>query len=438
MATAYLDTNSGIAGDMMLSALVDAGLDPDQLQSKIDSLGLPELKLVFRETQRHCFRALHLDVQTPPEHAHRHLSEIQSLIANSALNDREKHLANRLFQNLARAEAKVHGSTMEEVHFHEVGAVDSIVDIVGTAVGICSLNIDRVIASPTPTGCGQIKIAHGIVSVPAPATAELLRGIPIRESHIESELTTPTGAAILATLADGFGPVPDMQISRIGYGAGTKDFAEQANILRILVGEPVASSGDRVTVLETNLDDVSGEQIGFAVEQIWQAGALDVFTTPIAMKKNRPASMLSVICHPERRISIEDCMFTHCGTLGIRRTIMDRSTLERQSISVQTGFGNVRVKIAWSAQHPLVKQFAPEYEDCRQCAIQHGTTISAVYREAIRLAETEARTRSNPQEAGDMPLYTSESGRQSQPTASQHEHSAHDHSHDHGHDHHHH
>ena len=245
MVLAYLDTTSGIAGDMTLAALVDAGADREYIAKQVLSLGLPEVELEFSETLRHCFRALRLDVRHPPEHAHRHLSDIEAMIDASELEAREREVACRLFRRLGQAEAKVHGTTLEQVHFHEVGAVDSIVDIVGTSVAICNLGIDRIMASPTPTGCGTITIAHGQVSVPAPATAELLRGVPIRSSKVEAELTTPTGAAILATLVDGFGPLPDMQLERIGYGAGHRDLPEQANLLRVLIGSPLIESSGR-------------------------------------------------------------------------------------------------------------------------------------------------------------------------------------------------
>jgi len=222
MAIAYLDTLSGIAGDMTLAAFVDAGADRNYLQRQIDSLGLPQVVLDFSETHRGDFRALRLDVRFPAEHVHRRLKDIEAMIRNSQLSERERDMAIRMFRRLGAAEAKVHGKSIEEVHFHEVGAVDSIVDICGIAVAIAQLDIERLFASATPTGCGTVRIAHGVVSIPAPATAELLKGVPIRNSQVEAELTTPTGATVLATLVDGFGSLPDMQIERIGYGADTK------------------------------------------------------------------------------------------------------------------------------------------------------------------------------------------------------------------------
>lgn len=237
MKIAYLDTASGIAGDMTLAALVDAGASQEYLQKQINSLGVPSIELQFSETHRGGFRALRLDIKHPAEHEHRNLQQIERLIDSSNLTDRERDLALRIFRRLGQAEARVHGMPLEQVHFHEVGAIDSIVDIIGVAIAISQLGIERLFASPTPTGTGFVTIAHGTVSVPAPATAELLKGIPIRSSKIEAELTTPTGAAILASLVDDFGPLPAMKLSSIGYGAGHKDFPTQANLLRVMIGD---------------------------------------------------------------------------------------------------------------------------------------------------------------------------------------------------------
>src|SRR3954447_1233490 len=242
MPIAYLDCASGISGDMTLGALVDAGADLAAIQSGIDSLGLPSCRLIRSEVKKQGFRATQITVEHEPEHKHRHLHHITAMIEGSSLSERAKTLAKRIFQKLAEAEAKVHGSTIEKVHFHEVGAVDSIADIVGAAIGFDLLGIDRIIFSPIPTGHGFVEIAHGRCSIPAPATGELLRGIPLATLDVEGELTTPTGAAIVAALADGFGPLPAMTVDRIGYGAGQKDFP-QANILRLLVGEVASATG---------------------------------------------------------------------------------------------------------------------------------------------------------------------------------------------------
>ncbi len=317
MRLAYLDTLSGVSGDMTLAALVDAGADGSRIEAGLRTLGLPELQLQFSQTMRGGFRAQRLDVVHPPEHAHRHLSDISAMIDGSGISTRAKSLAKRIFTRLGEAEAKVHGTSLAAVHFHEVGAVDSIADIVGIAIALDELQIERLVAGPPPTGTGTVRIAHGLVSVPAPATAELLRGIPLRASQVEAELTTPTGAAVLAALCDGFGPLPSMNIERIGYGAGHRDLVEQANLLRIFVGTDGVEVGhDEVTVLETNIDDATGEQLGFAIERLWDAGALEVYTTAVAMKKNRPGVLLTVLCPPAFRERIEDLIFMHTGSLG--------------------------------------------------------------------------------------------------------------------------
>src|SRR5690349_50924 len=284
MRIAYLDCASGISGDMTLGALVDAGADLAAIQSGIDSLGLPSCRLVGSEANKQGFRATQITVEHEPEHKHRHLHHITAMIDGSTLTARQKELATRIFRKLAEAEAKVHGSTIEKVHFHEVGAVDSIADIVGAAIGFDLLRVERIICSPIPTGHGFVQIAHGRCSIPAPATGELLRGIPLAALDVEGELTTPTGAAIVAALADDFGPLAAMTVDRIGYGAGQKDFP-QPNILRLLIGESasngctVASSTmsgsshqptpphiEAIALLETNLDNATGESIAHAID----------------------------------------------------------------------------------------------------------------------------------------------------------------------------
>jgi uncharacterized protein (TIGR00299 family) protein len=310
------------------------------------------------------------------------------MIDAGKLQNRSKELARRIFTRLAEAEAKVHGIEIEKVHFHEVGAADSIADIVGTAVGWDFLGIERLVASPVPTGMGKIHIAHGECSIPAPATAELLRGIPLAESNSQGELTTPTGAAILATLADSFGPLPAMKIEQIGYGAGHKDFTHRPNILRLLIGEAVETStdgADQVCVLETNLDDTPGELIGYCIERLWQCGALDVFTTAIQMKKNRPGVMLTILCRPAEATAFEEILFRETTTLGVRRSIVSRTTLRRQSHMVTTPWGEVEGKIAWLRNGQ--SRFAPEYESCRRIAEEQHVPLREVYEAATKAFE---------------------------------------------------
>lgn len=381
MKIAYLDCLSGISGDMTLGALVDVGVPLEAMQTGIDSLGLPSCELVAEEVHRKGFRATKVHVHHEPEHAHRHLHHITDMIDASSITESQKDLAKRIFTRLGEAEAHVHGTTIRKVHFHEVGAVDSIADIVGAAIGWDLLAVDRIVCAPVPTGYGTITIAHGRTSVPAPATAELLKGIPLASSPIEAELTTPTGAAIVATLADDFGTLPAMTIDQIGCGAGDRDFAEQANILKLMVGQAAGTGGnDQVCVLETNLDDVSGEVIAHCTEQLLQAGALDVFTTSIQMKKNRPGTLLSLLCEPLKRLELEAILFRETGTLGIRRHLVQRTTLERQIQSVETQWGSVAGKLATLPDGQ--RFFAPEYEACRAIANERKVAVREVYQAA--------------------------------------------------------
>ncbi len=382
MKIAYLDCLSGISGDMMLGALLDAGVELAPIQEGISSLGLANCRLVARQVQRKGFRATKLDVEHEPEHAHRHLHHIVAMIDGSCLTDDQKALARRIFQRLAEAEAHVHGTTVAKVHFHEVGAVDSIADIVGAAIGITGLQVDRWVSSPIPTGHGSVKIAHGRVSIPAPATAELLRGIPLAACPIEAELTTPTGAAIVATVADDFGPLPAMRIERIGYGAGTRELADQPNLARLFVGRTDAAvAHDQVWVLETNLDDASGEVLGHTSQLLLEAGALDVYTTAIQMKKNRPGVKLSVLCSADQRLALESIVFRETTALGIRRWVADRSKLVRRGVTVATAWGRIAGKVAeWGEQ----ERFSPEYESCSQVAAEQKVPLADVYQAAQR------------------------------------------------------
>ena len=315
----------------MLAALIDAGVPLEKINEAIGSLGLPGCRLTAREVRKLGVRATQATVEYEHEHAHRGLGQILAMIDAGRLSARQKDIARRIFTRLGEAEAKVHGVPVEKIHFHEVGAADSIANVVGTAVGWDLLAAERLVASPIPTGGGRIRIAHGEFSVPAPATAELLRGVPLAESAIEAELTTPTGAAIVTTLAERFGPAPAMTLERIGVGAGCRDLPQQANVLRLLVGEAAeeAAAADQVCVLETNLDNVSGELVGYCIERLWDAAALDVYTTPIAMKKNRPGVKLTVLCRPADAAGVEAVLFRETPTLGVRRWLADRRVLPR-------------------------------------------------------------------------------------------------------------
>ncbi|NLS96359.1 MAG: nickel pincer cofactor biosynthesis protein LarC [Planctomycetaceae bacterium] len=378
MKTAYFDCLSGISGDMTLGALVDAGVPLEDLNVAIESLGLPGCHLAAAEVKKNGFRALQVTVLYQEEHAHRHLSHILKMIEGSALNDRQKDMAARVFRRLAEAEAKVHGTTIEKVHFHEVGAADSIADIVGAAVGLDLLGVERIAASPVPTGCGTVRIAHGLCSVPAPATAELLAGIPLAECSIPKEMTTPTGAAILATLADRFGPLPAMRIEKIGYGAGQRELEQQPNILRLLIGETeLREASPAIWILEVNLDDMPGEQIAYCTERLWDAGVLDVYTTAIQMKKNRPAVKLTVLCSADRIEDAEKTLLRETTTLGIRRWQAQRTVLDRTAHTVETPLGSVAGKVGRLPDGSL--RFAPEYEACRQVAQRENVPLREVF-----------------------------------------------------------
>lgn len=383
MKVAYLECSTGISGDMTLGALLDAGVDQAAIQRAIQSLNLPGVELQVSEVMKSCFRATHIRVLHPEQHAHRHYSDIVEILNNATeLTASQRSLAQEIFLAVAQAEAQVHGTDVDQIHFHEVGAIDSIVDIVGVAVGFDLLGCDQIICSPVPTGRGQVRIDHGICTVPTPGTAELLKGIPLADVPIDAELTTPTGAAIVKTLVDRFGALPPMTISQIGYGAGTMDFASRANLLRLFVGDIPANTGtEEICLLETNLDDVTGEVIGYTRELLMNAGAKDVYTIPIQMKKNRPAVILSVLCDPGDRELFEEIIYRETETLGIRRHTLWRSMQRRQEHTVVTEFGPVLGKVSW--QRNGMTSFSPEFEDCRRIACQTSRPLREIYRAAL-------------------------------------------------------
>lgn len=373
----YFDCFSGISGDMTLGAVVDAGVDPKAIQSAVASLGLP-CEVTFETVRRAGFRATHAKVIAPPEQVHRYLHHIEAMIDRSTLTSHQKDLAKRIFQRLGEAEATAHGMDIKRVHFHEVGAVDSIVDIVGAAVGLDLLGLDRFESSPIPPGRGSVTAAHGRMSIPAPGTAELLKGVPLAESNVEMELTTPTGAAIVTTVAERFGPLPAMTIASIGLGAGTRDLPGQANLLRLFVGTvDLPADADRIWVLETNLDDLPGEVVGYTTEQLMKAGALDAFLTPIQMKKNRPGVMITVLCDEPLIADMEEILFRETTTLGVRRYPVSRHKLKRQATEVETRFGVVRGKLGWIEGRPPA--FSPEHDDCARIASAQGVSLREVH-----------------------------------------------------------
>lgn len=389
MRVGYFDCFSGISGDMTLGALVDAGVDGRAIQEAVASLGLPG-EVSFETVRRGGFRATYARVVTPHEHAHRHWRHIEEIIERGKLTPKQKDFATRIFLKLGEAEARVHGVDLSKIHFHEVGAVDSIIDIIGSAVGLDLLGVDRFEAGPVPPGRGSIHAAHGRMPLPAPATAEILKGIPLAESPIEMEMTTPTGAAILATVAERFGPLPALTVDAIGLGAGTRETPEQANILRLFVGTvELPSSHDRVWMLETNLDDLPGEVVGHAMVKLMEAGALDAFVTPIQMKKNRPGVMISALCDDAKIPGVEEVLFRETTTLGIRRYPVSRHKIKRREVHVETPFGTIRGKLGIVENRP--PSFSPEYDDCARAAAERGVSLLEVY-DAARAAHAAQHT----------------------------------------------
>ena len=382
MKIAYLDCASGISGDMTLGALVDAGVSLEAIQSGIASLGLEGCRLTAENVSKNGFRATQILVHHPPEHKHRHLSDIHKMIDTSGITARQKELAKNIFTRLGQAEATVHGTTIDKVHFHEVGAVDSIADIVGAAIGWDLLQVDRICASAIPTGTGTIEIAHGRCSLPAPATAELLKGIPLAASHVEAELTTPTGAAILAELVDSFGELPAMVIETIGCGAGQRDLPGQPNLLRLVLGTASDASENKETiwVVETQLDDATGEWIGHLKEKLLTCGALDAYCTAIQMKKNRPGILLTVLCEASDLPNIEATILQNSTTLGLRKWSAARTVLPRTVHRVTTSWGDVAGIVAVRPGKQM--SFAPEYEDCRRIAEEANVALIEIYRAA--------------------------------------------------------
>ncbi|MFH1416705.1 MAG: nickel pincer cofactor biosynthesis protein LarC [Planctomycetota bacterium] len=378
----YFDCFSGAAGDMILGALVAAGFSPDSLRAELAKLDLDGYELTVRDVREHGFAAKRVDVLQAGKTHHRHLPDILKLIHASDLSDRVKDRARRIFGRLAEAEAKVHGTSVDEIHFHEVGAIDAIVDIVGASIGVEQLSLDRIVCSPVPVGSGTVTCEHGVLPVPAPATAELLTGVPLADCDEPGELTTPTGAAILTVLADAFGPLPAMKIERCVCGAGSRQGRTRPNLLRLIVGQEMRDDpqADQVVVLEVNLDDATGEQIGHAFGELFAAGALDVFTTPIMMKKNRPGVMLSVLTTPDKQRACEEAIFAETTTFGIRSYACNRRKLARAIETVQTRFGEIRIKVGLSGGRAI--NAAPEYDDCAEAARRHGVPLGEVVLEA--------------------------------------------------------
>jgi uncharacterized protein (TIGR00299 family) protein len=345
----YFDCPSGAAGDMIVGALVDAGASLDDLHRQLDKLGVAGWTLTAREVRRGAFRATKVDVEIDRarDQPHRRLADILALLEASRLAPATVGAASRIFRRLAEAEARVHGTSVDDVHFHEVGAVDAIVDVTGAVVALELLNVDAVHVSPLPLGRGFVDTAHGRMPVPGPGTAELLRGFPVVDTGVEGELVTPTGAAILTTLATAAGRMPAMTLDRVGYGAGGRDPAGMANVLRCFVGTTAAPAGNEtVSQLETTIDDMSPQLYEPLLERLLEAGALDVFLTPVIMKRSRPGTVLTALCPPDRVEALSRLLFEESSTIGVRWTEVARRRLDRELVTIQTAYGALPFKLS--------------------------------------------------------------------------------------------
>jgi len=400
---------------MLVGAMLDSGLDFELLRSALLKLGVEGYELSLRRVDRSGISAAKFDVHLigePQQHGHHHihehshgehshgehshghsrqshhrsLSEIKGIISSSNLSEMVKQRAQAIFQRIGEAEAKIHDVPIETVHFHEVGAIDSIVDIVGACVAFDALKIERIISSPLHVGSGTFQCAHGTYPVPGPATAELLKGIPIYSKDVEGELVTPTGAAIISTLAEGYGPMPMMKIENIGYGAGTRDYPKFPNALRAIIGE-LEEDADRtpgaVTIIEANIDDLNAQVFGYLMEKALSAGALDVFYTPVQMKKNRPGVLLTLLCNPPDRERMCDLIFGETTTLGVRYRNEQREILTREFVTVETEYGQIRVKVS-RARDGRVMNASPEFEDCRVAAEKSGVGLRDAQTAALK------------------------------------------------------
>jgi uncharacterized protein (TIGR00299 family) protein len=386
MKYAYFDCFSGISGDMTLGALLDAGVPVEQLRSELQGLNVPGWELTSEKVWKNGMAATYAKVRTQDTTTHRSLSTILGIIENSSLAPSVKVRAAAIFTKLGEAEAAVHDVPIEKIHFHEVGAVDAIVDIVGACIGFSALGIESFACSALNVGGGTAKMAHGVLPVPAPATARLLLGKPTYSNGVQKELVTPTGAAIVATLCTTFGPQPPMTVNAIGYGAGTADLEGQPNVLRLMVGEAAekraAAESETIRVLEANLDDMNPQIYGYFLEKALAAGALDVFATPVQMKKNRPGMLVTVLCKPDDEAKFHEMFFAETTTLGVRTYTAERRVLARQWETVHTAFGEVRIKVARLNGH--IRQASPEFEDCRKLAEAKNVPLQRVMDEAMR------------------------------------------------------
>ena len=396
MRTLYFDCFAGASGNMILAALIGLGVDQEQLETELQKLDLADVSLRSSIVDRSGISARHIEVIAPDQKNHRHLADVNDIIEAAELSREVKDRAVKIFTRLAEAEANVHGISVEKVHFHEVGAIDAIVDIVGACVGIDFLKIERFICSWINVGSGFVEMDHGKFPVPPPAVAKLLEGIPIYSNEIVGELITPTGAAIISTLCESYGPLPQIKLERTAYGAGTRFYKKFPNVLRLLVGQTETAErqgqpADHLILIESNLDDISPQILGYVMERAFGSGALDCWFTSIQMKKNRPATMLSVLCTREKRAEIAELLYRETSTLGLRIREVERECLQREIIRVTTRFGDVNVKIARNKGE--VVNAMPEYEDVRGLAISHNIPFQTVQDEVM--AEVKYNTKAS-------------------------------------------
>ena len=401
----YFDCFSGASGDMILGALIDVGLPLEELREALGSLALGNVRLLTERVERSGIGATSFTVDVGADakadehshdehhhhhdhhhnhHHHRGLSEICLMVDGSSLSETAKKRSKQLFRRLAQTEAEIHQMPVEKVHLHEVGAVDSIIDIAGAVFGIERLGVDRIVVSPLNVGSGTVTCEHGVMPVPAPATARLIEGVPVYSSGPAVELLTPTGALILTDYADAFGTMPPMTIRQSGYGAGDREFPEHPNLLRVLIGdegdEDDETTGgiERVVMIECEIDDMNPQIFGVLMDQLYAAGALDVYYAPIQMKKNRPGTLVSIVAHPKDRPALSGIVFRETTTIGVRFIEMDRERLDRESVDVETPLGTVRVKVARRAGASAVVNAAPEFEDCARLAAEHDLSVKEV------------------------------------------------------------
>ena len=392
MRIAYFDCIAGISGDMALGAFIDAGADADEIRSQIASVPIEPFELELEQVETHGLQATRVLVHAQATGVIRTYSSIRNMLDQASLGSDVRNTAQRIFRRLAEAEARVHRKEVDLVTFHEVGAVDSVVDIVGVAAALSLLGIERVFSSPVPTGLGMVRTEHGLMPIPGPAVTELLRGAPLYSRGVTAELVTPTGAAILAAVAEGYGDLPRIRVEATGYGAGQQEL-DFPNVLRILVGEEqertlsAAPSAPGEVLLETNVDDLNPEIYEFVLDRLFAAGAQDAWLTPMVMKKSRPAVTVSVLCSTEREASIRHVLFRETGTLGVRVTPVTKHTLERDMIKVETTHGPVAVKVGYLEGRRV--SVSPEFEDCARVAREAGVPAREVYQEALRLAHGE-------------------------------------------------